>query len=302
MVTKELYNHGLPFTKELGINLDDQLANRIEKQKPSLIIIDGAQGEGKTTLLVECLDYVNHTKGLPKIDLNIKHHPQLALGGEEFTKNFNVCKTENLPAIGYDEAGDFTRRGSISAFNARIIRRFETFRSSNIMVILCLPNMGILDQHLFDLQIVRGLLHLKDRSMKYGCFYAYNGMEVGWIRYWIEKYPKPLRYKAYQRCAWSFRGKFKNLPPIRAKQLAYLSEFGKDREDMSAEIKYLGLLTQRELAQRCNMSIQWARKRIYELKLHADRIEKNIKYYKKEIIDILLEYRDSHPLKGWKRL
>lgn len=307
MGTRYLYDHGLPFNQTLGENLQAQVSERIEKKKPSLIIIDGGQGEGKTTLLCHIIDYINELKGLPPCELSIKHHPQIALGGNEFTKQFNLCKRENLPIIGYDEAGDFTKRGAISSFNARLIRRFETFRSSNIMVVLCLPNMGILDQHLFDLQIVRGLLHLKDRGMNYGNFYAYNGMEVGWIRYWMDKLPKPLRYQAYQKCAWSFRGQFKDLPPGRSQALAKLSDFGKDREDMEAEIKYQGLVTYRDIARRLSKSIVWTRMVVKELRIKEDRIIKKVKYFKKEVLDILIEYADRketkhyHKSKGGKK-
>lgn len=286
-----LYDNGFPFVKELAINLDGQI-ERIGKHKPSLIIIDGGQGEGKTTLLTEMLDYVNSKHGLGPADLSLKHHPQIALGGKEFTKNFNTCKKEGLPIIGYDEAGDFTKRGSISSFNARLIRRFETFRSSNLIVVICLPNFGILDTHLFDLQILRGLIHLRDRGENYGNMYAYSGMESGWVRYWIEKLPKPLRYQAYMKCAYSFRGQFKNLPPKRAEQLARLSDFGKDREDFEAEVRFLGLLTYRDLATRLGMSIIWLRIAIGELNIHEERIIKKVKYFKKEVLDVLLDYRD----------
>jgi len=301
MPTNYLYDNGLPFSQTLADNLKDQLANRIDKKKPSLILIDGGQGEGKTTLLTEIIDYVNEVRGLGKCDLSIKHHPQIALGGNEFTKQFNVCKKEGLPIIGYDEAGDFTKRGAVSSFNARLIRRFETFRSSNIMVVLCLPNMGILDSHLFDLQIVRGLIHLKDRTTKYGNFFAYNGMEVGWIRYWMDKLPKPLRYQAYNRCAWSFRGHFKDLPPARSEALGKLSDFGKDREDMLAEIKYLGLLSYREIAQRLSRSIVWVRAVVKDLKIQPDRIIKKVMYFKKDVLDVLLEYRDSKETSYYKK-
>lgn len=296
--TLYLYDNGLPFNNELADNLRDQYYNRIKKKKPSLIIIDGGQGEGKTTLLVHCLDFINNLVDKPPADLSIKHHPQIALGGKEFTKNFNTCKKEELPAIGYDEAGDFTKRGSVSSFNARLIRRFETFRSSNLMVIICLPNFGILDNHLFDLQILRGLIHLKDRSEKSGNMFAYSGMEAGWVRYWIERLPKPLRYQAYSKCAFSFRGHFKDFPPQRAEQLARLSDFGKDREDFQAEIRYLGLLTYRELATRIGMSDIYTRIAIKDLKISPERKIKKVKYFKKEVLDILLDYRDR---KGAKK-
>ncbi len=288
-----LYDNGLPFNNELKDVLEEQYYKRIKRKKPSLTLIDGGQGEGKTTFLVHILDFINELNGKPPAELSLKHHPQIALGGKEFTKNFNQCKKDGLPIIGYDEAGDFTKRGAVSSFNARLIRRFETFRSSNIMVILCLPNMGVLDQHIFDLQIVRGLLHMKDRGLNQANYFAYSGFECGWVRYWIDKLPKPLRYQAYSKCAWSFRGHVKDLPPARATQLEKLSDFGKDKEDMEAEIKYLGLLPAREIATRLSRSIQWVRLAIKELRIKHERVIKTVYYYKKDVLDILIEYRDT---------
>ena len=292
-IKRYVYDHGFTFAEELGKNLNHQLNKRIGRHKPSLIIIDGAQGEGKTTLLVQIIDAVNKLKGLPPCSLEIENHPQIALGGEEFTKLFTECKRQGLPIIGYDEAGDFSKRGAISGFNARLIRRFETFRSSNIMVVLCLPNLGILDQHLFDLQIVRGLLHLKDRGLNQGNFYAYSGFEVGWIRYYMAKLPKPLKYQSYNKCGWSFRGHFLNLEPERQKALAKLSDYGKETEDVKAEVKYLGLLTYVDMSRRLNRSVVWVRKVVTDLKIREDRIIKKVKYFKKEVFEILLEHKDS---------
>ena len=42
-----LYNYGLPFSKDLARNLDEQ-KERVKGRKASLIIIDGGIGEGKT--------------------------------------------------------------------------------------------------------------------------------------------------------------------------------------------------------------------------------------------------------------
>lgn len=289
-----VYEHGQPFEKVLANNLREQINQRIDIHKPSAIVIDGAQGEGKTTLAVQIMDYVNSLKGLPEITLGLKDHPQLSLGGEEFTKNFRICKKENYPIIAYDEAGDFSKRGAISSFNARLIRRFETMRSSNIIVVLILPTMASLDNHFWDLRVVRGSIHLKDRTINQGNFFAYSGYEIGWLRYWFSKLPLGLKYTAYDRCMPAFRGHFKNLPPKRADLLAKLSDYGKDRADMDAEIKQLGLLTYKDLAVRISMSVAYVKKAIYELKIFPDRKLKKVNYFKKEVLDILIEYKDSH--------
>lgn len=287
------YKSGLFFDKTLALNLDKQTSNRIDINFPSLIIIDGGQGQGKTTLMVQIIDYINNKFGLGPCSLKLKNHPQLALGGKEFIRNFNICKAQGWPIIGYDEAGDFSRRGSISRFNSMINRRFETFRSSNIIVILCLPNFNILDNNLFDLNVPRILLHLKDRELtrNYGNYAAYSLYGMNWIRYWFEKLNKAVRYKCYEKTSPNFQGHFKDLSPARKEELRKLSDFGKDKESQIAEIKAEGLLTYSDLSYKVNMSIPWVRLMISKKKLKAERIVKRVKYFKPEIVDILAELR-----------
>jgi len=88
--TKHLYKHGLPFSEKLAENIRD-LIDRIKFNKASMIIVDGGVGEGKTTLMVEIADYVNSLYGFQEIKLELKDHPQLALGGTSFLKQLRVC-------------------------------------------------------------------------------------------------------------------------------------------------------------------------------------------------------------------
>lgn len=298
---EHLYQNGLPFNKELKENLDQQLAQRINNNFPSLLLIDGGQGQGKTTLMVHIIDYINKKHGFPECRLGIKDHPQISLGGKEFIKNFNICRKEGLPILGYDEAGDFSRRGSISRFNAMLNRRFETFRSSNIIIVLALPNFNILDNHLFDLQVPRGLLHLQDRqrTIKYGNYYAYSLYAMNWIRHWFEKLPKAIRHQCYSKTTSNFKGQFKNLPPEREKKLGNLSDYGKTKESMEAEIRLEGLMTYKDLALKVNRSIKWCRKFVYDNKVKAAKVgPMRVKYFSPETIDRMMDYIDT--LRGIK--
>lgn len=290
-----VYKSGLYFSECLGECLTEQINKRININFPSLIIIDGGQGQGKTTLMAHIIDDINKKRNIPECELTLGHHPQIALGGQEFTKNFNMCKAEGYPIIGYDEAGDFSRRGSISRFNAMINRRFETFRSSNMIVVLCLPNFNILDNHLFDLQIPRLLLHLRDRetTINYGNFWSYSLFGMNWVRYWHAKLPSAIRYKAYQKVTPNFLGHFQNLPDERREQLLKLSNFGKDRESKVAEIKAEGLLTSIDISQKCNRSIVWVRNKYRELRIKPIRKIDKVNYYTKEQMEQLLDHLEG---------
>ena len=110
-----LYDNGLPFSQVLADNID-KLLLRIHHKKVAVILIEGGLGEGKTTLITHILDYINKKSGLPELALD-KDEPQLAVGGLQFLRKLRVCISLKLPAEGYDEAGDFSKRGALTGFN-----------------------------------------------------------------------------------------------------------------------------------------------------------------------------------------
>lgn len=294
-IPKDLYKYdnGLPFNGKLPENLKRQIDDRIGKQFPSVILIDGGQGQGKTTLMVHILDYINSIHGLPPCDLSKKNHPQLSLGGKEFIKNFNQCKKDKLPCIAYDESGDYSKRSSMSKFNSMLNRRFETIRSSNIIVLFALPNFNVIDNYLFDLQIVRGALHLYERQNNYGQFYSYSLGQINWLRYWYDELPKPRKHECYKRTLANFNGEFKNLPPERAKMLKALSDYGKDMQSEESEIKSYGLMNFQEIAQQLHRSLIWVRVHVSKLRLKPVRMFNRMNYYDKSTLDILADYIDG---------
>ena len=150
----KLYKNGLKFSSPLDKNLC-KLIDRINNNKAALVIISGGVGEGKTTLGVHVLDYINSQKNMEAVSLDLQQHPQLGQGGLEFTKNLRICFEHKLPCTGYDEAGDFSKRGSLTQFNAMLNRTFDTFRAFKCIVVLILPKFSLLDQDLFDKNIPR---------------------------------------------------------------------------------------------------------------------------------------------------
>jgi len=85
-----LYESGLPFNVELAKSLDD-CAKRVENNFASMIIIDGAIGQGKTTLAVHIADYIN---GSP---INLKD--QLGMGGEDFAQKLQIAHEKGLKVV-----------------------------------------------------------------------------------------------------------------------------------------------------------------------------------------------------------
>lgn len=297
-----LYDHGLAFSEVLAWNLKD-LDGRVRSKKASLIIVDGGVGEGKTTLIVELLDYINSLHGHPVIEIEddkLNAGPQLSMGGSDFLKKLAVCHELKLICIGYDEAGDFTKRGSLSKFNAMLNRTFDTFRGYKILVVIGLPNFNILDNNLFDNQIPRMLLHLTDRSDKQGNFTGYGLDEMNWIRFWMQKWPKH-KTKAYSKVIPNFRGHFLDVSPARSKMLDRVSTKNKLKILRKSAVKIEGLLNYSDLATKCERSVIWVRKAVANMNIKHTRIVERVKYFDPDVANRLAEHIDDTMPEGQSR-
>lgn len=285
-MVRYFYDNGLPFSTGLAPNLDD-LQERINKKKASLIIISGGVGEGKTTLAVHIADYINkiNKKGLIVFD-----GPQMAMGGADFLKKMRVCYEDKLPVIIYDEAGDFSKRGSLTKFNAVLNRTFETFRAFKCMVIVCLPNFDILDNQIFENQIPRLLLRCKERSQHSGNYDGYGLSEMFWLKYWFKK--SPMKAYAYGRVWPNFNGHFLDLTPERSDELDKVSIKSKINILQKSEIKIEGLLTYPELAQKLNKGIDWCRRAVSNLKIKPARTIRRASYFDSDTLNQLSELSD----------
>jgi len=285
------FKHGEPFEKLLTTNLEE-LQKRVNDRKASLIIIDGGVGLGKTTLLVHCLDYINKLNGHPPIEMD---GPQLAMGGVDFLKKLRVCFDEKIPCIGYDEAGDFSKRGSLTKFNAMLNRTFETFRAFKTVVVICLPNFNVLDNQLFDNQVPRMLIHLNGRTNKYGDFSVYDLMCMNWVRYWMKK--SPIKDYAWKRVYPNFRGHFLDISSERSKELDIVSTKNKLKILRKSEIKIEGLLSYPEMAQKLDRSVVWVRKAVKDLSIKHKRTVERAKYFEPHVLNQLSELlEDTAPI------
>lgn len=276
-----LYGNGLPFSQKLADNVDT-LTLRVQKGKASLLILDGGVGEGKTTLATHLADYLQGWE----IALDSKA-PQLAMGGQEFTRKLRICFKMGLLVIIYDEAGDFNKRGSISRFNAMINRIFETFRAFRIIVILVLPSFHVLDSDLFDKNIPRLLVHCHSRGDDYGSFSAYSLYRMMYLKHHMQKLV--VKSHAYKLVEANFHGEFLDLPPARSKILDTTSTKGKLETLKAAEIKIEGLVSYYDLAMRVSRSVLWVKQAVSKLGLEHKRVIDRRKYFDEQIVATLAD-------------
>lgn len=285
---QQVYQNGLPFSQNLADNIK-RVCDRVDNNKAAMIIIDGGVGEGKTTLGVHVLDYINYLRGLSPID--IPKQEQLAMGGSAFLKSMRKCYEKKLPCVGYDEAGDFSKRGSLTAFNAMLNRTFETFRAFKCVVVIMLPNMNVLDQQIFDNQIPRFFIHLKGRTTRTGNYYGFSLYRALLLRARMAKLQ--LKNYAYALIRPNIWGHFKDLDPVRSKQLDKLSTTNKLDILRRSEVKIEGLMSYGELANKLMKSISWVRHTVADLKIKEARMIKQQKYFDQAALNRLASHLDK---------
>lgn len=213
------------------------------------------------------------------------------MGGAMFLKSLRKCFNKGLPCCGYDEAGDFSKRGSLTAFNAMLNRTFETFRAFRCIVVVVLPNLDYLDQQLFDNQIPRFSLHLKGRTTKTGNFYGYSLYRTLLLKSRMSKLK--IKNYAYVTVWPNIWGHFQDLDPKRSKELDKVSTKNKLDILQKSEVKIDGLLTYSEISTKLLRSMTWVRKATNLLKLKPKRSIGRQKYFDPAVLNILLDHSNK---------
>lgn len=271
-----LYDNGLPFNGRLSVAIDSQ-RERIRKKKASLIIIDGAIGEGKTTMGVAVAEYFQGC------ELDFKC--QYGFGGEDFQEKLQISMNKGYITVIYDEAGDFNKRGALTKFNQMLNRIFETFRAFKILVIVILPKFDVLDNSLFDKRIPRFLIHCHDRGENYGKFKVFSLNKMFYLKERMRKLiVKPIAYKLESP---NSVGHFLDLLPRRSMELETISMEGKKELLSDNIIANKGLLNYKALAKDLSRSAQWVRNKIQELKIKPVTVYKSAKYFHGDTLGIL---------------
>lgn len=288
MSRKDLYKIGKKWDcRELTDSIKEALDDRINENLPVIWLIDGGQGNGKTTLAVHIADEVNKIHNLPPMDLELNNHPQLAMGGEEFMSYFDKAIVKKFPCIIYDEAGDFQKGGAMTSFNLQISKIFQKIRSGNMLILLCLPNFCIIDNRLFKDDAIRASFHCHSKQIykTYSKFKAYDLEATLWVQYWHnEKLPQPRQRDAYRICFPLFNGNFKDLNKDRSKKLDTLSKFGKAKERQRLYLSNKGYISIKGIAKELNRSRIWVRKKMSKFNIKPDDNMGIENYYNKRVI------------------
>ena len=199
---------------------NNSLRERIRKNKASAVVIDGQMGEGKTTFAVKLLEDFQHKK---QIDYNM----QYAVGGDDFLTKLELCVDNKKKAIIYDEAGDFSRKATLTKFNRTLDMVFQTFRTYRILIIIVLPFFAELDRGIYDRGVIRVLFNCYGRNEEAGKLRVYSLRRIFYLLDYIRKKQHPVRQMAYKNATPLYYTHFKDLPPERSEELDIISTMQK---------------------------------------------------------------------------
>lgn len=285
--TKLYYQYGLPFSKYLA-SAFNQLNDRVLKlNKASFIIIDGAVGSGKTIAGVSVADYFNgayilQADGSYIVDSSkfIGLNLQYAMGAKDFMKKIVLCYKAGLHVMVYDEAGDFSKRGSLTKLNQDLNRIFEICRAFQVVIIIVLPNFFYIDRSVLDKEMIRALIRISRDSEKYSYYKMWDMNGLNWIKWRSMKLPVPNQCYNYQKPIQE--GCFLPLNEERMSMLRHLSNKDKisTAESISAKSdSHKSLSTIKHIATIYNVSLSTVREFIRNHKVKSKGIEGKTNLY-----------------------
>lgn len=229
-----LYDHGLPFPKDLAEDVILPIITNL-KRVPAVLIIDGAPGTGKTTLAVQIADYVNSLQNQEPVALASRTNKQLAFGGRDLSIKAEQASEAGYKVVIFDEA-DYDKRNWASTFNKNLSAFFREYRSLEILIIVIIQNVAWLDNRIWELGAVQGVIHLYDPEDNFTRYQIYDLENLSYLLYRMDKLGMYARRKAYSFCHGYKRGQFLPLFPDRQKALDRLSDRQK-KESRKKKIK-----------------------------------------------------------------
>jgi hypothetical protein len=285
-----LYANGTAFDQlEL---LDRNIKNcliRLKDRQPIVIIIDGGQSTGKTTLSISLADRFNYLIGQPEVALEQKDNVQYAFGGEQLIKKLPLCQDQNKVIIVYDESGDYNRKGALSRFNKTMDRAMDMVRIFQVAIIIVCHDFTKLPREIIDKKIATMLIHCTQRTpgKPYATAKVYDYTGMCWIQHYKKQEVVPEQ--SYIKVYPNFYFRFKDLHPTRSNQLHELGGTKKIELFKQTEVKMAGLITFKEIGYKIGMSEAWVKSQVRRLKIKEESIYKKRKYFNPRISDMLFK-------------
>lgn len=174
--------------------IDDRIKTSLQQNdKDYLIVVDGNERSGKSTVAMQVGRYID-----PTLDLS-----RIVFSPEEFKKA--VFEAKKGQVIIYDEAfTGLSSRASLSGINRYLVSLMMQMGQKNLCVILVLPTFFLLDKYaaIFRSKI---LLHVYENKGRRGYYRVYNQRKKK--KLWFEG-KKDYSYNVKTKNRGHFYGKF----------------------------------------------------------------------------------------------
>jgi len=270
-------NTGLKWSNPAFTELLDQQLARTDDKKPSVIVIDGLHGGGKTTLASHMGQYMEDSYGR-----EFSYANQVGKGMEAFLERLNWVKSNGYKVVIYDEAEDFERKGAISRFNRLLNRVFSVLRATQIVVIIVLGIVKKLEKEPLEKGLVRCLINVHGRSGDTANIRVFDGGNIFYLMYLMERYVKSGRppLMAYSKTAPFIRSRVlrADVKTEKAWDIIDLKEKGDILDHASLETK--GLLDIKAISRVSGLSVSSLRVKFRSLKPEVVRIGRKNYYYR----------------------
>lgn len=174
-------------------SLDTKVIPSIQvKDKDYVIVIDGGEGKGKSTLAFQIGRYVDNSLDITRVTFT----------PEEFREA--IMKAEKGQCVIYDEAfTGFSSRNSLSGVNRILVSLAMQMRQKNLFVIVVLPTFFLLDKYI-ALFRAKVLIHVFESRGIRGYYKVYNS--------WKKKFLYLEGHKTYsynqKKIRTNFLGRF----------------------------------------------------------------------------------------------
>ncbi|HED06271.1 MAG TPA: hypothetical protein ENI61_06280 [Ignavibacteria bacterium] len=157
--------------KEVSFFIEPWIKNRFdkkiipdleEKNKDCVIVIDGKEGSGKSTLGLQWCKYIDPSFNLSRV----------VFSPEEFREA--IYKAKKGQSVMFDEAfTGFSSRSALSGVNRTLNSLMMQIRQKNLFVVIILPTFFLLDKYI-SLFRARVLVHVYENSGRRGFFRVYS--------------------------------------------------------------------------------------------------------------------------------
>jgi hypothetical protein len=270
------FNQKIGFGDMLAYDLI-KLVNRVYENKPSIIIVSGPLGSGKTTLGVRMADVIEGKE--------IIMSEQLSNGGADFQEKLQRCVINKRKTIIYDEAGDFNKKSVMTRFNKNMNRIWDTFRTHRIIPIIILPDVMNLDSQPIRNQSMRLLVHCGERDKSGGKYKGYSLADYFWLAHHSKKAViKPSIYATQKPL---YKERFIKLSEERQKELDQISTQAKLGIIDKINIEQQGLLNTNQIVDKLNITKRTLFKYQKDYNMKPKISHNNMNYYDDEFVSLL---------------